>query len=127
MTEHFHTPEDPRVFVFGSNLLGIHGAGAARYAAQELGFPKTPCGRKGRAYAIPTCEEPGKPLPLWDIGCYVGFFMFHARKNPQDRFFVSAIGCGFAGYKESDIAPLFKGCPENCDLPPGWREMCSRS
>ncbi len=122
---HLHTPDDPRIFVFGSNLLGIHGAGAAWYAHNKLGHP---WGKnwhvglgKGRSYALPTCSEPGVPLPLETVRFHVEFFLDFAEKHSDQRFFVSAVGCGLAGFAEAEIAPLFKDAPENCDLPPGWR------
>jgi hypothetical protein len=51
--------------------------------------------------------------------------MIHARANPETRFFVSAVGCGLGGYTEEEIAPLFADAPENCDLPPGWRNKAA--
>lgn len=123
---HIHTPDDPRCFVFGSNLLGIHGAGAARYARQDLGFPlgvKVGLGGNQRAYAIPTCSEPGKPLSLETIRLYVTFFLEVARERTDLRFFVSEVGCGLAGFSPAEIAPLFRGCPDNCDLPPSFIKL----
>lgn len=122
MIEHNHTPDDKRIFVFGSNLEGIHGAGAARYAHQKLGYPwGSYFGISERSFAIPTCVVPGKPLSLGAIKEWVDCFLEFAELVPNQRFFVSAIGCGFAGYTEAEIAPLFKDAPANCDLPPGWR------
>lgn len=119
---HNHTPDDPRIFVFGSNLLGIHGAGAARYAHEKLGaIWGVAFGWMGRSFAIPTCQVPGISLPLDDIARFVKDFLYSSRSNPEKRFFVSAIGCGLAGFSEKEIAPLFANAPENCDLPPGWR------
>lgn len=126
--EHVHNSTDPRVFVFGSNLRGIHGAGAARYAATALGaLTGVNEGRTGRSYALPTCSKPGVPLSLREVKRHVDRFLLHAEFAKADereydtRFFVSAVGCGIAGFKESEIAPLFKDAPDNCDLPPGWR------
>lgn len=122
MTAHLHTPDDPRVFVFGSNERGIHGAGAALYAAKHLGAQRgIGEGFTGRAYAIPTCSRPGVRLPLPMIWASVTLFLAHAITRPEARFFVSAIGCGLAGFTPRQIAPLFRGAPDNCDLPPGWR------
>lgn len=126
MSTHIHTPEDPRVFVFGSNLLGIHGAGAARYARKlgaELGVGE---GLTGRAYALPTCYRPGEPVTYAELMVYVENFLDFARKNPQIEFFVSAVGCGIAGFDESEVAPLFMNAPENCSLPPNWKFACQR-
>lgn len=125
--KHLHTPGDPRVFVFGSNQLGIHGKGAALYAAKFCGAlkglgegpqPKA----SPRCYAIPTCKRPGEPLELDKIWWHVRRFMEYARGADDGvRFFVSAIGTGLAGYTAQDIAPLFREAPDSCDLPPGWR------
>lgn len=117
-----HTPEDQRIFVFGSNLLGIHGAGAARYAHEQLGRRMgTGVGLIGRTYALPTCHAPGVPMDLGTVGVYVDFFIIAAKAHPELEFYVSAVGCGIAGFTEAEIAPLFADAPSNCDLPDGWR------
>lgn len=122
MTRPDHTPDDPRVFVFGSNLLGVHGAGAARYAREQLGAkPDAGEGPMGSCYALPTCSAPGKPLLLDRVAFHVRRFLAHASTNRDVRFYVSPIGCGIAGFNESDIAPLFVGASDNCDLPDGWQ------
>jgi hypothetical protein len=119
---HLHTPGDPRIFVFGSNLRGIHGAGAALYARKRLGALNG-CGEgmMGRSYALPTCISPGVPLHLSGVFRSVEGFLAHAGRTPDIRYFVSTVGCGLAGFTEDEIAPLFAGAPDNCDLPPGWR------
>jgi hypothetical protein len=127
MTQHIHTPADKRVFVFGSNRLGIHGAGAARYAHDELGFPwGMGEGITERAYALPTCSSPGMPLTLPEVRRAVRSFLamaslIDALDASGIRFFVSEVGCGFAGFTPDQIKPLFADAPRNCDLPPGWR------
>lgn len=123
--EHFiHTPEDERVFVFGSNLQGIHGAGAARYAHEKLqakwGLGEGPT---GRCYALATCLAPGVPLQLRYVRDRVNRFIDHARSLPNTRFFVSEVGCGLAGFAPEEIAPLFANAPENCDLPPSFQTI----
>jgi len=120
--DHVHTKDDPRVFVFGSNLRGIHGAGAARYARNELGAQLgVGIGRTGRCYALPTCEVPGVPVSLESLSEFAGIFLDHARRFPGDRFFLSKVGCGIAGFTEEVVSLLFVGAPENVDLPPSWR------
>lgn len=119
-----HTPQDARVFVFGSNLKGIHGAGAARYAWRQLGaLPGVGDGPTGRAYALPTCSSPGVPLLLGAVAHHVDRFLAYATyaKKHGVRFYVSAVGCGLAGFTAEQIAPLFLTAPDNCDLPDGWR------
>lgn len=122
MTYHIHLPSDPRVFVFGSNLMGIHAGGAALYAARELGAEDgVGTGFTGRCYALPTCIRPGEPLPLARLREYADGFIAEALRHPELRFFVSAVGCGIASHREEDVAPMFARAPDNCDLPPGWR------
>jgi hypothetical protein len=118
----FNTGEN--VFVFGSNRLGVHGAGAAKQAAQHWGAVRgVSLGRTGMSYAIPTKNHWRDcfGLPLDIIQRYVEDFISYARVHNQTTFLVTKIGCGFAGHKESDIAPMFKDAPENCVLPAGWR------
>lgn len=111
------------IFVFGSNLAGRHGKGAALFARQNYGaiYGKG-VGLQGMSYAIPTKDDKLKPLPLSSIYNYVKSFLEFARENSNLHFEVTKIGCGLAGYNEKDIAPLFVGAPENCHLPEGWRK-----
>lgn len=110
------------IFVFGSNLSGIHGKGAAKEAHEKWKAKWGRIGRRGRtgnAYAIPTKDrkERGlKPLPLARIRYYVHQFLYYARKHPDLYFYVTRIGCGLAGYKDKEIAPFFEGAPENVAL-----------
>lgn len=109
------------IFVFGSNLAGRHGKGAALYARNihkaQYGVGEGPT---GNAYAIPTKDEYIRTLPLSRIAVYVSEFLEYARTHSELEFEVTKIGCGLAGYKEHQIAPLFKGAPNNCHLPDGW-------
>lgn len=115
---------DP-IFVFGSNLLGHHGAGAALYAVQNYGAEYgVGIGPTGQSYAIPTKDHRINTLPLEAIQWYVLAFMAYAFKHPELDFNVTAIGCGLAGYEPYDIAPLFKGAPDNVHLPIGWHKCC---
>lgn len=117
--------EDPNsIFVFGSNLNGWHGAGAARDAAESYGaIPGKGFGMQGRSYAIPTKDREIETLLLGDIADYIQRFFITAEVLIGKRFIVTRIGCGLAGYSDNDIAPLFTGAPENCELPIGWREI----
>lgn len=106
------------IFVFGSNLLGIHGAGAARYAYEHKGaIWGRGEGHYGESYALPTCESPGVPLDLKAIGHYVNKFLVFANDHQELQFQVTAVACGIAGYKPKDIAPLFLKSPKNVWLP----------
>jgi hypothetical protein len=109
------------IFVFGSNLAGRHGKGAALYARQHHGAQYgVGVGLTGSAYAIPTKDAKLKTLPLGEIEGHVYWFLVFAREHPEMTFKVTAIGTGLAGYRHEDIAPMFKGAPENCQLPPEW-------
>lgn len=109
------------IFVFGSNLAGRHGKGAARYAKEQFGAVYGQgVGRTGNAYAIPTKDANLKTLALSTIQSYILEFLDYARKNPGLSFFVTRVGCGLAGYVDEQIAPMFKGYPENCIMPEEW-------
>lgn len=111
------------VFVFGSNLQGIHGAGAALAAKRLFGAKVgVGVGRTGHAYAIPTKETPNSVLPKHVIKKHVKDFLAYARANDQYVFFVTRIGCGLAGFTDSEIAVLFRGAPKNCDFAREWKK-----
>lgn len=112
------------IFVFGSNLAGRHGKGAALYAKIHHGaIYGQGIGRQGNSYAIPTKDKNLRPLPLYEIRKYVGQFIEYARSNPKETFQVTRIGCGLAGYKDFEIAPMFEYAPDNCVLPKEWQGM----
>lgn len=107
-----------RIFVFGSNLAGRHGRGSAYEAARSHGAEYgVGAGRTGDAYAIPTKDEHLRVLPLTAIHYYVDVFLSYARTHSKLEFDIVAIGCGLAGYKPEQIAPMFKDAPPNCHLP----------
>ena len=95
--------EEHEIFVFGSNLAGRHGGGAARAANMKFGAEwGVGVGLTGQSYAIPTMQggvETIKP--------YVDEFIRFAQENPGLKFLVTRIGCGIAGFKDEEIAPLF--------------------
>lgn len=111
-----------KIFVFGSNLAGRHGKGAALTAYKNHGAKYGQgIGRQGNSYAIPTKDQNLKTLALPMIRRYVLDFITYAIEHPEEKFFVTKVGCGLAGYKERDMAPMFKDAPNNCQLPEGWR------
>lgn len=115
------------IFVFGSNLAGRHGAGAALFAKQHHGAVYGQgTGRQGNSYAIPTKDGSLTTLHTMVIAVYVAQFIKYAKEHPELVFNVTRIGCGLAGYNDADIAPLFAGAPENCKLPDGWRDLTRR-
>jgi hypothetical protein len=112
------------VFVFGSNQRGRHGAGAAKWALQHRGARYGQGnGRQGNSYAIPTKDYSLKTLPLRSIAASVGEFLIYATDNLGLNFQVTPIGCGLAGYKPEQIAPMFRGAPPNCTLPKEFLEV----
>lgn len=110
------------IFVFGSNLAGRHGKGAALAARLNYGaIYGQGEGMQGRSYAIPTKDEGLRTLPLGFIAAHVVRFLKFASDHPELTFKVTAIGCGLAGYKPDQIAWMFVPCPENVILPVEFR------
>jgi len=108
---------DP-VFVFGSNLAGRHGKGAAKWALENRGaIYGQGVGHQGNSYAIPTKDEKLRTLPLREIATHVEIFKAYAAINSHLIFWVTPIGCGLAGYKPEQIAPMFANAPINCLMP----------
>ena len=110
------------IFVFGSNLHGMHGGGAARIAVEKFGaIMGQGVGLQGQSYAIPTMQGgPNTILP------YVEEFITFAKQHPELTFLVTKIGCGIAGFTPREIAPLFAGAVdvENIHLPMDfWKEI----
>jgi len=94
------------VFVFGSNIQGHHGGGAARCAMQNFGARwGIGVGMQGQSYAIPTMQG-----GVETIRPYVHQFIEYATANPHKQFLVTRIGCGIAGFTVAEIAPLFASC-----------------
>ena len=110
-----------QIFVFGSNLSGIHGAGSARAALENHGAVYgIGSGMAGNSYAIPTKDANIKTMRLDDIKPYVREFVSFAIANPKLQFNIVAIGCGLAGFTPKQIAPMFEGAPENCIFIGDW-------
>lgn len=106
------------IFVFGSNLAGRHGKGAAFWARQHRGaIYGQGVGLQGASYAIPTKDGSLRTLPLTTIRTYVDGFIAFATSRPDLTFQLTPIGCGLAGYRHAQIAPLFRGAPANVVLP----------
>lgn len=127
-------PTDGSIWVFGSNYAGRHGAGAAlvarrKFAAIEgVGHGPMICSRddrcqhKSRCYAIPTKDGDIVTMPLAQIRPYVSLFLEFAAAMTHERFFVTRVGCGLAGYKDAQMAPLFAGAPSNCSFASQWEK-----
>ena len=110
------------VFVFGSNLAGQHAGGAARIAYEKFGaIYGQGVGLQGQCYAIPTMQggvETIKP--------YVDEFIKFAKEHPELHFYITRIGCGIAGFRDKDIAPLFNEVVnlENVSIPESfWKVL----
>lgn len=110
------------IFVFGSNEAGVHGAGAAKFAYQKRGavYGKG-LGHHGQSFAIPTKNTGIKTLKPYEVRHYVDVFVQYAKKHPELTFQITAIGCGLAGFKHSEIAPMFIGSPDNCYFDELWK------
>lgn len=116
------------IFVFGSNLLGIHKKGAALYALQKHGaILGQGIGLQGTSYAIPTKQSPARTLDLIQINKFVADFLNYAYYCHDYVFMVTKIGCGLAGWLPHVIAPLFHLAKDlnNVKLPKEFAEYLS--
>lgn len=113
--------KENEIFVFGSNLAGSHGGGAAWLAFKRFGAVwGQGVGLQGQSYAIPTMQggvETIKP--------YVDDFLNFAVQHPEYKFLVTRIGCGIAGFRPKEMAPLFAAAleMENVLLPEDFVEI----
>lgn len=115
-----------RIFVFGSNREGRHGAGAALDALRRHGAVYgQPEGLQGRSYAIVTKElRRGWPkVELPEVKDGILHFLAFARQHPEMRFEMTRIGCGLAGFVDEEIAPMFVNAPSNVILPRVWGDI----
>ncbi len=118
-TPEFITKLEPNeIFVFGSNLGGMHGGGAARVAYLKFGaIMGQGVGLQGQSYAIPTMQG-----GVETIRPYVDEFIKFAEEHQDLTFLVTRIGCGIAGFTDEEISPLFAKAHsiDNIVLPEGW-------
>lgn len=120
--------KENEIFVFGSNLAGAHGGGAAWLAYKRFGAVwGEGVGLHGQTYAIPTMQG-----GVETIKSYVDEFIRFAKEHIGYRFLVTRIGCGIAGFRDEEIAPLFREAVsvENIILPKEFVEClveCSTS
>ncbi len=117
---HITELKEDEIFVFGSNLQGMHYGGAARIACQWGAIMGQGVGIQGQTYGIPTMSG-----SVASITPFVDEFIRFASSNPDMRFLVTEIGCGIAGYTSADIAPLFREAVsiENISLPQRFWEV----
>lgn len=115
--------KENEIFVFGSNLDGMHIGGAARIAHDKFGaIWGQGVGLQGQSYGIPTMHG-----GVDDIKPYIDEFIKFAKAHEEMMFLVTRIGCGIAGFRDEEIAPLFKECieMENVMLPRSFVEKKS--
>ena len=113
--------KENEIFVFGSNLAGMHGGGAARIAHLHFGAVMGKgVGLQGQSYAIPTMQG-----GVETIRPYVNDFLDFAKHHPEMQFLVTPIGCGIAGFEAEDIVPLFEEAKQikNISLPESFWEV----
>ena len=117
-TPEFITELQPgEIFVFGSNLKGLHGGGAAYVAYRKFGaIMGQGVGLQGQSYGIPTMQG-----GVETIRPYVDDFIKFAKEHPNLTFLVTRIGCGIAGFTDAEISPLFENAHDidNIILPEG--------
>ncbi|ALH96751.1 hypothetical protein [Acinetobacter equi] len=134
MTYHYHDesiikslPED-MIFVFGSNLAGQHTEGAAKTAVEHFGaLQKIGRGWSGQSFAIPTMNEHLQQMPLSQIQHYINDFKIYTKNHPKLKYFITSLGCGTAGYKVEEIAPMFKGISHNVVFPISFRPFVEKA
>lgn len=129
------------IFVFGSNTAGIHGGGAALTAYKKHGARwGMSYGHHGNSFALPTkghivvySRIPaadgkhegfaiGDTLTIAEINEYVRGLLMYAKHHPEHEFQITRLGCGLAGLKDEDVAPLFFVAPSNCSFDDKWAE-----
>jgi hypothetical protein len=118
--DHISSLKADEIFVFGSNAHGMHAGGAARYALDHFGaIWGVGEGLQGQSYAIPTMEG------LDSLKSAVDRFIAFAKQHTEYKFLVTPIGCGIAGYRESQIGPMFAQAVDlpNVFLPAGFWDV----
>jgi hypothetical protein len=114
------------IFVFGSNLAGIHGVGAAKLAVNKFGaIMGQGEGLQGQSYAFPTKDEQIQTLSLSQIDASIDNLLVCCRKHPELTFYLTKVGCGLAGYTVDQIADRFKTfhLPSNLILPKEFHDV----
>ena len=111
-----------QLLVFGSNLAGRHGAGAAKQAHDQFGAQYgVGEGITGQSYAFPTLGMRLEQLPMADLCAARDRLYKCCSIFPSTEFLLTKVGCGLAGYPESEMRALFVDPPANLILPEDWR------
>jgi len=115
------------IFVFGSNLSGIHGAGAAAYARRHRGaILHVGEGPAGQSYALPTKGINITKIPLSEVQKHVNKFIEFSKDVPQNQFQVTRVGTGLSGFRDEDIAKMFlpvANSESNCFFDTIWQPL----
>lgn len=122
--EDFSKAPEGFIFVFGSNLSGFHGAGAAKAALDYYGAKIGPAGAEGlygQSYAIPTKDQYLQTRSFPDIAESIAHFVHFTQQRPDLKFWVTQVGCGLAGLRASEVAPHFFEAV-NCNYPDPWKD-----
>lgn len=115
------------VFVFGSDMIGQHADGAAKTAVAHFGaLNGVGRGWSGQSYAIPTMNEHFQQMPLSQIQHYIDDFKIYTKNHPKIQYFITSLGCGIAGYKIEEIAPMFRGISHNVIFPQSFRAFVEK-
>ena len=115
--------EPNQIFVFGSNKMGRHGAGAALQAHTQFGAEYyVGEGLTGQCYALPTLDAKLRKLSYSDLVLRIDNFIYTAEQHPELTFLLTKVGCGLAGYDEDYIKNIFRKMtiPANVVMPEGW-------
>lgn len=103
-----------KIFVFGSNLMGYHGGGAALVASRDYGAVRgVGEGLTGDSYALPTCAAPGLPLARTEVAQACTRFARFASEHPELDFLLTPVGCGIAGFSTADVGGMFPYLTDN--------------
>ena len=112
-----------KIFVFGSNLAGRHGKGAALHAAKYHGAERgVGRGRTGNAYAIPTKDERLNVLDREMIQVAVDEFIEYAREHRELTFYLTPVSTGLAGYSKFAMRTMFREAPSNVEWAESWND-----
>lgn len=110
-----------QIFVFGSNMAGNHAGGAARQALDHFGaIMGQGEGRQGQSYAFPTLTEDFKRRKWSEIHKSRNALYDYCEGNKDQKFLLTKVGCGIAGFKEAEMKALFTNHPKNLILPEDW-------
>lgn len=117
------TPPSNRIFVFGSNLRGRHGKGAALHAAKYYGAEEgVAIGHINQCYAIPTKDQMIRPLHIKQVEHFISGFKAYAHTHPNLEFNVTQVGCGLAGFSPEEISKFFINYGPNMWFDPEWQK-----